>query len=170
MTIARRRALLVRTGSAALALLAAAACEHAALTAPGNGTRTPPPLLSAAIRCTADLRASAVACDDGASGGAGSDAAPSLVYGGQSFNVRVRSSNAAYDPTSGAFTFDVTVQNLLPQPIGTGDGTTPDAGGVRVFMTADPAVTSGNGGSVTPAPDGRATFTASAQPYWQFDG
>ena len=66
-----------------------------------------------------------------------------LIIGGQNVNVKLTSSNVAYNSGTGRFTFDVTVQNLIPQPLGTTDGTTLAPGGVSVFFTSGPTVTDG---------------------------
>jgi hypothetical protein len=74
----------------------------------------------------------------------------------------------AYNSGTGRFTFDVTVANLIEQPMGTLDGTTVDPTGVRVFFQTGPTVTSGTG-SVSVLPDGFGTFTDAGQPYYQYD-
>jgi hypothetical protein len=92
-----------------------------------------------------------------------------IIYGGQNTFVTVTSSNVAYNNLTGRFTFDVTLKNLLQQPIGTTDGTTPAPTGVRVFFSSGPTVTGGSG-IAAPVPDGVATFTAGGQPFYQYDG
>jgi hypothetical protein len=82
--------------------------------------------------------------------------------------VKLTSSNIAYNSGTGQFTFDVTVQNLIQQPMGTTDGTTLDPNGVRVFFSSGPSVTSGVGTAAV-VPDGFATFTAAGQPYYQYN-
>ncbi|MEO8337292.1 MAG: invasin domain 3-containing protein [bacterium] len=74
------------------------------------------------------------------------------------------------------FSFNTTVQNLIGQKLGTTDGITLDPTGVRVFFYDAPHATSGSGtidfidpvggGSLV---DGFATFTASNQPYYQYN-
>jgi Bacterial Ig-like domain (group 2) len=66
------------------------------------------------------------------------------------------------------FTFEVAVTNLIPQPIGTTDGVTVDASGIRVFFQSGPTVTTGSG-TITVDPDGIGTFTASNQRYYQYN-
>jgi hypothetical protein len=95
--------------------------------------------------------------------------AAAIIYGGQNTYVRVTSSNAAYNSGTGRFTFDITVTNLIDQPIGTEDGVNPTAGGVRVFFGSGPTVTGGVG-VATVLPDGFATFTAPVQPYYEYFG
>lgn len=96
--------------------------------------------------------------------------ASNILIGGQDQFVAVKSTNVNYDSGTGAFTFDVTVRNLIPQPMGTKDTTganTPDADGVQVFFASGPTVTSGTG-LITVAGDGLGTFTGMNQPYYKY--
>ncbi|HEY0037458.1 MAG TPA: hypothetical protein VGB66_12255, partial [Longimicrobium sp.] len=86
----------------------------------------------------------------------------------QNVYVRLTSSNVAYNAGTGRFTFDVTLTNLIEQPMGTGDGTTLDPNGVRVFFHTGPTVTSGSG-TASVVPDGFATFTQASQPFYQYN-
>ena len=93
-----------------------------------------------------------------------------ILVGGQDQFVAIKSTNVNYDSGTGAFTFDVTVRNLIPQPMGTKDTTglnAPDPEGVRVFFSSGPTVTSGTG-IVTVTADGVGTFTGMNQPYYQY--
>jgi hypothetical protein len=81
--------------------------------------------------------------------------------------ARLNSRNLSYDGVS-VFTFEAAVTNLIGQKIGTTDGSTLDAAGIRVFFTSGPTVTSGSG-TVTVSPDGYATFTSSSQAYYEYD-
>jgi hypothetical protein len=141
-------------------VLAAAACSDSVgpvERAPEPGAAEVRPL--AALACTATLETGSVTC--GAPGGA-----RAVLIGGQDQYVRLTSSNVAV--TADTFAFDVTVTNLIPQPLGTTDFTTPDPEGIRVFFQSGPI---GTGGEVTVAnPDGTETFTASLQPYYQYAG
>jgi hypothetical protein len=74
----------------------------------------------------------------------------------------------AYDGGTGQFTFQMTLQNLLEQPIGTTDGLAADPAGIRVFFDSLPVVTGGSG-TVSVVPDGFATLTAASQPYYRYD-
>ena len=91
-----------------------------------------------------------------------------ILYGGQNTFVKLTSTNVAYNSGTGRFTFDLSVQNLLQQPIGTTDGTTLAPAGVRVFFTSGPTVTGGSG-AASVVPDGFATFTAGGQPFYQYN-
>jgi hypothetical protein len=66
---------------------------------------------------------------------------------------------------------DVTVRNLIPQPLGTADtmpALTPDANGVRVFFETPPVATAGSG-AITVTADGQDVFTGPAQDYYQYN-
>jgi hypothetical protein len=91
-----------------------------------------------------------------------------VTLGGQGQYVQLTSSNVSY--AGSTFSFDVTVQNLIPQSLATTDGTTPAANGLRVFFASGPTVTSGSGAISVGNPDGVATFTAANQPYFEYSG
>ncbi|HEX8693173.1 MAG TPA: Ig-like domain-containing protein [Longimicrobium sp.] len=162
-------------GLAGLAILAAACTDRSdpvGPTPPGGpgGPVAPPkdPSLIQVVQCRADVRAKTVSCDPAAPQG---DKAPRyLIVGGQGVFVKLTSSNVNYDSPTQAFTFDVTVQNLIPQPLGTADTTAalaPDANGVRVFFHQGPTVTSGTG-TITVVGDGTDNFTATGQPFYKY--
>lgn len=92
----------------------------------------------------------------------------SLIIGGQGVYVTLASSNIAYENTDSVFSFDVTVRNHIGQPLGTTDGSTLHAQGVRVFFQQPPMGTGGVGPFAVLG-DGTATFTAADQPYYQFN-
>ena len=136
-----------------------------------------PPLAS--LTCTASVQERTVTCasPDAAASAAASAAARNVVVDGQpALNVIFGGQNqyvtlAATRVPAPADTFaiDVTVKNLIPQPIGTTSGTVADPAGVRVFFSS--GTTSTTGGTVVVAnPDGTATFTAAGQPYFQYNG
>jgi len=155
-------------GAALLALGAAACSDRANPVGPGPGT--PPgtpgaPITIQALECTGNRQALTVSCAPAQpAGGAQGD----IIVGNQGVLVKLTSSNIAYNSGTGQFTFDVTVQNLIQQPMGTTDGTTTDPNGVRVFFSSGPSVTSGTGTAAV-VPDGFATFTAAGQPYYQYN-
>lgn len=163
-------------GSAAAVLavlMTAAACTDrtnpAAPTPPGGPGGTSPtpgtPIPIAALACTANVQQRTVSCDGATP--SGDKALRALIMGNQNVYVKVTSSNANYDAGTQAFTFDVTIRNLIPQALGTTDGVTLDPSGVRIFFAQGPTVTAGSG-SVTVVPDGVGTFTAAGQPYYQY--
>jgi hypothetical protein len=117
--------------------LAAAACTD-------RDPAGPAPALPASalsmMTCTVSVRAGTLQCD-APGAGPGVSAA---VLGGQGVNVRLASSGMAYDGDS-IFRMDVTVENLTEQALGTADGVTPSADGVRVFFHSGPTATAGEG-------------------------
>lgn len=148
-----------RGALAALAVLAACS-ERGGVTLPPENPAPAAPL--AAISCTASVQGGRVQCAD-ASGPAGARA--DRIIGGQHVNVLVSSSNVAYDSVAQEFSFDVTVQNLMVQRMGS-DGVT--VKGLKVFFASGPNTTGGTGvGSVKNA-DGVDAFTGSFQPYFQY--
>jgi hypothetical protein len=131
--------------------------------APGTDVPVVPggPSTVATVSCTASLQARTVNC------GAPDDGLSSVIIGGQHQFVTLTSSNISVNVDT--FAFDVTVTNLIPQTLGTTDGSSADAAGVRVFFASGP--TASPAGTVTVAnPDGTGTFTAAGQPYFQYAG
>lgn len=157
-----------------LALLATAACDQSPLDPTINQDATLDGASTVAIlQCVGRTASPVVTCaQPNQASGPNLNLSPSgpsrLIVGNQGVYVTLTSSNAAYDAGSQAFTFDVTVTNHLPQPLGTEDGTTLDANGVRVFFHQGPSATGGSG-SIAVVPDGTGTFTGSNQPYYQYD-
>jgi hypothetical protein len=141
-------------------VLALAACADGAEPT-GPRAHAPMPGMSMSLTCTASTQEGTVHCGSPAGGGP-----RAVILGGQGVFVTLTSSNIQV--VADTFAFDVTVQNLIPQPLGTTNGQTPDPAGVRVFFSAEPV--SASGGAVTVAnPDGTETFTAGQQPYFQYD-
>jgi len=91
-----------------------------------------------------------------------------VITGGQNTNVKLTSSNVSYDSQSGIFQFDVTVQNLMNEAMGTPDGTVADPQGIQVFFGSGPNVTSGTGSMSVVNADGADTFTGTNQPYFAY--
>ena len=160
----------VLRAAAAFALLAAGACTDKSSplgpdgkTPPPTGPGAPPTTL-AALECTASKASLAVSCVPAAS--QAGTAAGDIIVGNQNVYVRLVSSNITYNPGTGQFTFQATLENLIEQPLGTVDGTTPDPVGIRIFfytgpVTADP-------GSVAVVPDGFDFFTTAAQAFYSY--
>jgi Bacterial Ig-like domain (group 2) len=148
-------------------LLMLAACSDAgdpvAVTTPE--APMPQPLLVQSVVCQANLQQASVKC------GAGelpSSARGYILVGGQGLYVQLTSSNVVVG--GGTLSFDVTVQNLIPQPMGTPDGATADPGGVRVLFASGPNTTGGSGNVTVANADGTGAFTAPGQPYFQYSG
>ncbi|MFL5381956.1 MAG: S8 family serine peptidase [Longimicrobiaceae bacterium] len=119
----------------------------------------------ATLDCTASLRTGQLQCRE--TGAFGAADGPRAALLGQN-QVKLRSSNVHYSDTTRIFAFDVTLQNLLTEPIGTPDGTT--VTGSKVFFDTGPTVTSwvtpGDTGTIVVASaNGYGNFTRSHQPY-----
>lgn len=128
---------------------------------------TPTPLAKLAqLDCTVSTREKTLSCGSPSTAGD----ARSLIVGGQGTFVSLQASNHAYESSDRVYSFDVTVQNLIPQALGTTDGTTVDPAGVRVFFEQEPVPT---GGATTPISilnaTGSETFLRADQPYYQWD-
>lgn len=93
----------------------------------------------------------------------GTGGASAAMVGGQNVYVTLTSSNFNYDAGLDEYSFDVTVQNLMNEAIGTSDGVTPAALGIMVFFLEEPA---GTGGDVSVMEQtGNAFFTSANQAY-----
>ena len=93
-----------------------------------------------------------------------------LLVGRQNVHVKVTTSNVAYTAVDSTYSFDLTVQNLIPQAMGTTDGTSAHANGVRVFFSSGPTVTGGTGPAEVKNATGFDAFTTASQPYFQYSG
>jgi hypothetical protein len=133
--------------------------------APAPGA--PAPLLVASVLCQANRQAATVRCGDAP---LPSSARGYILVGGQGVYTQLTSSNVAYNAGTQVFSFDVTVQNLIPQPLGTTDGTAADGTGVRVIFASGVNVTDGSGNASVGNADGMATYTNTNQPYFQYSG
>lgn len=136
----------------------------------GPGTAAPPgePVLLQAVDCRVEVRTLRVKC--GPTGG-GEGAPSHLIVGGQNEYVALTSTSPDYDPGTQLFTMDVTVRNLIPQPLGTSDTIpplSPDANRVRVFFSTPPVATAGTG-AIDVVEDGKATFLSADQDYYQYN-
>jgi hypothetical protein len=116
-----------------------------------------------ALTCAGSLSAATISCSSAPR------EANRTIVGGQNVNVRLTSSNVSYTALDSIFRFDVTVQNLLPEKIGTPDGITLAAAGIRVFFASGPTVLTGSGSASVANPDGVGTFIGTSEPYFQYD-
>lgn len=156
----------------ALLVLSVSACRDTPVeptVVPGREEPTvaepPNTLRLLAMECSASLQSLEVTCGlpktpSGISG--------DIIVGGQNLYVTMASTNVAYNSGTGQFTFDATIRNLIPQPMGTVDGTNPVPSGIRVFFADGPTVTSGTG-TASVVPNGFDSFTAAGQPYYQYN-
>jgi len=155
-----RRSLLLLS---ALALAACSDTSDPLLRPDGDGPE--PPSLTISLTCTAVVQSGTVTC--GRTGPSLASGASAAILGSQGEYVTLTSSDAQL--VADTFGVDVTVTNLIPQPLGTTNGETADPGGVRVFFASGPTSTTGGTVTVSNA-DGTAMFTAADQPYHQYDG
>jgi hypothetical protein len=156
------RTLTTARGLALCLLTALAACGRDDSPLAPNTKAAAPRL--ADLTCTADLRAKTVACGKVSSADGPSS---TLVVGGQGVYVTLASSNVQI--VADTFQFDATIQNLIPQAIGTTDGTAIDPNGVRVFFGSGPTATAGSGQVTVANADGTADYTNVGQPYFQYN-
>ncbi|MFL5384757.1 MAG: S8 family peptidase [Longimicrobiaceae bacterium] len=164
VTMKTSLSLLAAAGVVLPLLALAGACSDAtgpaaAPSAPAYGAGT-----VARLACAGDLQTLALDCRpaDVPQPGGSRKAILGTPY------VKLRSSNVLYDSTTRIFAFDVTLQNLLTEAIGTPDGTT--AVGSKVFYHEGPKVTAyyapGDTGTIIVAnADGFESFTKAKQPY-----
>jgi len=153
-----------------LAIGVAQACTDTAPTGPaGSQLRANPAdnaVQLATLACTASVKANTVSCEQQSGSSGGKNA---IIFGRQNVYVKLTSSNVAYTSVDSAFKFDVTVQNLIAQSLGTTNGTTPHARGVEVLFSASPTASLGSG-TITVLADSVATFTAAGQPFYRYAG
>jgi len=151
----------------AVALWVAACSDSGAPTAPTAQFRTE------LVTCEASVPAGTLTCassqpQTGRRLQAARGVSFDLILGGQGALVRLASSGTAYNAGTQAFTSDVTVENLIAQPMNTTNGTTPDAGGIKVFFHSGPTVTGGTGTVTIANADGTGSFTGASQPYFLY--
>lgn len=153
------------------AVIFAACTDGESVTGPGLSMPIPAPSTQEMLVCSAVIAAETIFC---APQETSEDATVQrshlrkVIIGGQGEYVKLTSSNV--EVTDDIFAFDVTLENLIGQSLGTYNRSTvthPD--GVRVFFATGPI--SAEGGEVQVAnPDGYGTFTETAQPYFQYEG
>ena len=146
--------------AAAAAALALAACGGER-TAPTEAVTPTTPSL-AQLSCVASASRGTISCS-APSATSPSGVSADIIYGGQNVNVRLAQTAFSFDGGTRTLSSTVQLTNLKSEAIGTSDGTTASANGVRVFFAVQPT----NGVSIVNA-DGTGTFTASNQPYFQY--
>lgn len=160
----------------ALLLVLAAACVNDDAPQP---TSVRPPDVDGAmgmLRCEVQVASGEMSCvvdprPGGALASAAAGSGPSLdqrTIGGQGSYVRL--ANSGNSLAGGVLSMNVTVQNLANLAMGTSDGATRHADGVRVFFYTDPYATGGAGPVTVANPTGTAMFTAANQAYFQYGG
>ncbi|HEU4884596.1 MAG TPA: Ig-like domain-containing protein [Longimicrobium sp.] len=133
---------------------------------PVSPTPEAAPVDLAQLDCRVTVASGAMRCTSATPGTGGADG---LVVGGQGVYVSLSAADHAYNVGTQTFSINVTVQNLIPQSLGTTDGATLDADGVRIFFAEDPVATDGSGLPVSVSnPTGMAPFLSGVQPYFQY--
>src|SRR5690554_3361829 len=102
--------------------------------------------LLALIDCSVEVSGGTMTCAP--SGPSLPEGASGIIVGSQGENVLLTSDNVGLEADSSIFHADVTVQNLIGQALGTIDGVTAHADGLRIFYVELPAAT-GETGPVT---------------------
>jgi hypothetical protein len=161
---------ILRPAAAGLLLLAlVAACDDAGPT--GAMPESAPQAELARLECTVTVADGALSCENAAPR---TGAAGGLVVGGPNGTyVNLTASNHTFTPGDDVYSIDVTVQNLMPHALGTTDGVTPDAGGVKVLFDVEPYPTAGDLGAEMSLVGGtvqRAILIRADQAYYLYDG
>jgi hypothetical protein len=140
-------------------LLVAAACGDVQPTGPSVAGE---PLVGVQVfDCTASVASASVSCSSPLPTG------PNLaILGRQNDYVRLTSSNVS--AVGGIFEFDVTVQNLLPEVMGSPNGVVVDTAGISVFFFSGPTVTAGTGTVSVANADGVKEFNSPNQPFFRY--
>lgn len=145
-------------------------CALAACTADGPvapSPQAPGPVDVAVLDCRVTTASGVMRC---ASAQPGTGDASGLIVGGQGVYVFLQASDHSYNGDTEIYSIDVTVQNLIPQALGTTDGITAHAEGVRIFFAEDPMATDGSGLPVSVSnPTGLAPFLSGVQPYFEYE-
>ncbi len=169
-------------GFAGIAILAAACTDRSDPVGPGGpggegpgGPGGPPgtPVTVQAVLCTASRVQKSVTCGSNTPRtNSGVRAVEVILTGPNGRYVTVNSSNVNWDPGTQDFTFDVTIENEIPQPLGTADTTGAlalDPAGVRLFFSRPPTVVEGTGAVAIDNADGSAVYLENMSPYYQYN-
>lgn len=151
----------------ALDLFACAALAGLAACSDGSPTTAapapPPQRVEVAFDCSVTVATRAMRCSEARTQGSGrGNLFPGSPY------IQLSSRNIHSDSGQSYYTFELAVRNLIPQKLGTTDGTTVAPGGIRIFIESGPTVTSG-AGTMTVNPDGVDAFTNVNQPFYEYD-
>lgn len=156
----------IRLLAAGSLLLSACSADIHTTTPTATTKHGPPREELVRLDCTGNRLGATISCASpraALANGASAD-----IYGGQNLYVKLTSSNVSYDAGTELFSFDVTVQNLLNEAIGTPNGVVQDTAGIKVFFHSGPTVTAGTGTVMVANPDGSDTFTGANQPYFKY--
>lgn len=157
----RRRALFL-TG-----LFVAVSCSDAGNPLePGPRPRPGPVDALQVLQCAVNIPTATMQCAPPDASAGGAMGAGQMITGGQNKYVTLTASNFA--PTASSLEFDVTVQSLMRQALGTSDGVTPHANGVRVWFAED-AVAQPTGSVTVDSMSGTGILLVNPQPYFQYD-
>jgi hypothetical protein len=118
------------------------------------------------LQCALSASTASLQCAPAQPGAGGAFAAGQMITAGQNLYVTLTASNFA--STSSSLEFDVTVKNLMRQPLGTTDGVTLHANGVRIWFADDP-IASPTGTVTVDSMTGTAILISSPQPYFQYN-
>lgn len=147
--------------------LSATSCAEA-------GTSVDPPTAGQAMDrlvCTASANARTATCVTPSPGAGG--ASRDIIGGPNGDRILLTSSNITV--VADTFAFDVTITNCYYEWLGSDDGVTAHADGIRIFFSTPPFVTDTTNPGL-PAfarvanADGQGTFTAANQDYFQYPG
>jgi hypothetical protein len=174
----RRNRTVVRAGilSGILAAALVVACNDGPQPM-SAGTRSMSALNPSAVRgsffCTARLApagshaAPTATCTRNAPTSGGTRASD-IVLSKQKVNVQLNLSGPAFDSATRIFSLNVSITNLLAQPIGTTDGTTTDSNAVRAFFSSGPFASGGSGTVTVPNASGTGVFQGDTVPFFQY--
>ena len=123
--------------AAVLAFLAACADEPTLPRDAADEAVGDAPAFATLLTCAVDVRAGSMECDPSSPSGAAGGPSMNLIVGSQHHFVRLANDTPVIEGDS--WSANVTVQNLTLQPMGTLDGSTPHADGVRVFFVDEPS-------------------------------
>lgn len=150
-----------------MGLIAAVSCSDAGNPLIPEEPQPQPPAALMALDCTVAVSGGGMQCALPQPSSGDARASGELIVGGQ--NVFVRLAAAAFSTFADTIQFDVTVENLIPQPLGTTDGVSVDPNGVRVFFYQGPVSNNPSAAASVGNADGEAFFTAANQPYFQWN-
>ena len=156
----------VRKFSFVIAGLLATGCSDKGAVQPDSSQKIPESgTVVTTLNCIGNVAARTVSCSP-------SEVTPSglklaVIVGGQNGNVKISTGGPAYDAGTSHFTFGATLQNLMSQAMGSTNGVSATAGGIRIFFSSGPTITSGSGTASVIA-DGFGTFTGPNQPFYDY--